>query len=96
MLDVHQALSGDVSDDFTPYSHEVSLDHLVNVLGKFGYDAPRDGRALAADGGLSLREGRRDRHTGSVSRFFLLGLAGRCCDAGRRSSGGMVWSPPQR
>lgn len=41
MLDVHQALSGDVSDDFTPYSHEVSLDHLVNVLGKFGYDAPR-------------------------------------------------------
>jgi penicillin V acylase-like amidase (Ntn superfamily) len=42
MLDVHAELSGDVSDAFVPYSHEVSLAHLVNVLGKFGYDAPRD------------------------------------------------------
>jgi hypothetical protein len=42
MLDVHEELSGDVSDDLVPYSRKVSLDHLVNVLGQFGYDTPRD------------------------------------------------------
>ncbi|MBN2392140.1 MAG: linear amide C-N hydrolase [Anaerolineae bacterium] len=41
MLDVHAELSGDVSDDFVPYSHEVNLAHIMNVLNKFGYDAPR-------------------------------------------------------
>ncbi len=29
MLDVHADLSGDVSDDRAPYSHEVSLKHSV-------------------------------------------------------------------
>ncbi len=42
MLNIHEELSGDVSDDFMPYSHAVSLDHAVNVLGKLGFDAPRN------------------------------------------------------
>jgi hypothetical protein len=42
MLDVHSELSGDVGDDLVRYSHEVSLDHLVNVLGKLGFDASRN------------------------------------------------------
>jgi penicillin V acylase-like amidase (Ntn superfamily) len=42
MLDVHEELSGDVSDDLITYSHEVNFDHLVNVLEKLGVDVPRD------------------------------------------------------
>jgi choloylglycine hydrolase len=42
MLDIHEDLSGDVSSDFVPYSHDVSLDHEVNVLGKLGFETSRN------------------------------------------------------
>ena len=42
MLDVHEELSGDVSDDLVTYSHDVNFDHLVNVLGKLGIDTSQD------------------------------------------------------
>jgi choloylglycine hydrolase len=41
MLDIHENLSGDVSNDLATYSHDASLDHLVNVLEKLGFDASR-------------------------------------------------------
>ena len=36
MLDIHQDLSGDISNDFTPYSHEVSLKHFLRFIEKWG------------------------------------------------------------
>ncbi len=36
MLDIHQDLSGDISDDFMPYSHEVSLNHFLRFFEKWG------------------------------------------------------------
>ena len=36
MLDIHQNLSGDISNDFMPYSHEVSLNHFLRFLEKWG------------------------------------------------------------
>jgi choloylglycine hydrolase len=42
MLDIHEKLSGDVSDDLMPYSHEMSLDHLAKALATLGINTPRD------------------------------------------------------
>ena len=36
MLDIHQSLSGDISSDFMPYSPEVSLNHFLRFLEKWG------------------------------------------------------------
>ena len=36
MLDIHQNLSGDISNDFMPYSHEVSLNHFLRFFEKWG------------------------------------------------------------
>jgi hypothetical protein len=47
MLDVHAPLSGDVSDDLQVYSHDIALDHFVNVMGKLGIDTSQsDAKAL--------------------------------------------------
>jgi len=36
MLDIHQNLSGDISNDFMPYSHEMSLNHFLRFFEKWG------------------------------------------------------------
>jgi len=36
MLDIHQDLSGDISNDFMPYSHEMSLNHSLRYFEKWG------------------------------------------------------------
>ena len=36
MLDIHQDLSGDISDSFMPYSPEVNLNHFLRFLEKYG------------------------------------------------------------
>ncbi len=36
MLDIHQNLSGDISNDFMDYSHEVSLSHFLRFFEKWG------------------------------------------------------------
>ena len=36
MLDIHQDLSGDISNDFMPYSHEMSLNHFLRYFEKWG------------------------------------------------------------
>lgn len=36
MLDIHQNLSGDISNDFMDYSHEVSLNHFLRFFEKWG------------------------------------------------------------
>ena len=36
MLDIHEKLSGDVSDDLMLYSHEISLDHLAKAFTELG------------------------------------------------------------
>ncbi len=36
MLDIHQNLSGDISNDFMPYSHEVNLNHFLRFIEKWG------------------------------------------------------------
>jgi penicillin V acylase-like amidase (Ntn superfamily) len=81
MLDVHAELSGDVSNDFIPYSHEVSLAHIMNVLGKFGYDAPRDEmeRLLQQIEGYPCagdeENATRDMSQGFFSRFWPVAAA---------------------
>ena len=42
MLDIHEKLSGDVSDDLMPYSHEISLDHLAKAFTELEINTPRD------------------------------------------------------
>jgi penicillin V acylase-like amidase (Ntn superfamily) len=42
MLDIHEKLSGDVSDDLMPYSHEMSFDHLAKAFTKLNITTPRD------------------------------------------------------
>jgi len=36
MLDIHQDLSGDISNDFMPYSPEVNLSHFLRFFEKYG------------------------------------------------------------
>ncbi len=36
MLDIHQDLSGDISNDFMPYSHEVSLNRFFRFFEQYG------------------------------------------------------------
>ncbi len=36
MLGIHQDLSGDISNDFVPYSREMSLNHFLNFFEKWG------------------------------------------------------------
>ncbi|MBA7674204.1 hypothetical protein ES703_82411 [subsurface metagenome] len=36
ILDIHQDLSGDISNDFMDYSHEVSLNHFLRFIEKWG------------------------------------------------------------
>jgi penicillin V acylase-like amidase (Ntn superfamily) len=38
MLDLHENLSGDVSNDLVAYSHEMSFDHMANFVEKWGLD----------------------------------------------------------
>lgn len=42
MLNIHEKLSGDVSNDFVPYSHEASFTHLMNAFAYFGIRVPQD------------------------------------------------------
>jgi len=48
MLDIHQNLSGDISNDFVDYSHEVSLNHFLRFFEKCGLVdiSPEEIRAL--------------------------------------------------
>jgi hypothetical protein len=36
MLDIHQDLSGDISNEFVDYSHEVNLNHFLRFIEKWG------------------------------------------------------------
>lgn len=42
MLNIHEKLSGDVSGDFVPYSHEVIFAHLMKAHAYFGINVPQD------------------------------------------------------
>jgi choloylglycine hydrolase len=41
MLNIHEDLAGDVSQNLRPYSHEISLDHFFLVLNKLGLGSSR-------------------------------------------------------
>jgi hypothetical protein len=43
MLDIHEDLSGDISSELVPYSHQAGLDHLIDFLDKYDpVDMPQD------------------------------------------------------
>lgn len=43
MLDMHEDLSGDISLEFEPYSHEKSADHFFQFFQAWNMDVSRDG-----------------------------------------------------
>jgi len=48
MLDIHQNLSGDISNNFMDYSHEVNLNHFLRFIEKWGLSnvSPEEIKAL--------------------------------------------------